>query len=134
VTDIDIEWEDVEKKVEEDEFKKEKKAEYDKQQKEQKTEEKEEQEKPEAQVQKYEPIGLSSLGSEVWNEVAVEKGYEAVSDKQSEFLQKHTARLEEKYLKDRMNMLPEIEAGLAHVVVYLPKWLKHRKEAKGDTK
>lgn len=82
----------------------------------------------------YESIGLSDMVSEIWNEVAVEKGYEPVNEKQKEFLNRHTARVEEKYLKDRMNMLPEIESALAHFTVYVPKWLKYRRQHKGDNK
>lgn len=132
MTDIDIEWKDVAEKVEEAEFKDEKKAEYEQQQnklKEQQADAEQEQQSGSSDDD-FESIGLSGVISEVWNEVAVDKGYEPVSDKQSAFLQRHTERLEEKYLKDRMDMLPEIDAALAHVVVYLPKWLKHQRENK----
>ena len=134
MSDIDIEWKDVEKKLEEDEFKTEKKAEFDKQQKEQQEEQTEQTEQAEQTEQDYESIGLVDLVSESWNELAVEKGYEPVTEKQQASLRKHTARLEEKYLKDKMNMMPEIEAGLAHLVVYVPKWLKHRKEMSKSNK
>ena len=130
MADMDIEWKDVEKKIEEDEFAKEKQATLREQQAaaagkaETKT-------APETDNQ-YETIGLSSMISEVWNETAVEKGYDPVTEQQDEFLRRHTARLEEKYLKDRMNLLPELEAALSHAVVYLPKWLKHIREAKKE--
>ena len=131
MTDIDIEWKDVEKKVEEEEFKKEKAAEYQQQTEQQKTE----QQKTETATEdkeKFEALGLSDVISETWNEIAVDKGYEAVNEKQAAFLRKHSERLEEKYLKDRMNLMPEIEAGLTHFVVYMPKWLKHLKETNGS--
>jgi Skp family chaperone for outer membrane proteins len=131
MTDIDIEWKDVEKKVEEDEFKKEKAAEYQQQQSDQKTE----QQKTETATEdkdKFESIGLADIVSETWNSIAVDKGYEAVTPQQAAFLRKHSERLEEKYLKDRMNLMPEIEAGLTHFVVYMPKWLKYLKETKGS--
>jgi hypothetical protein len=133
--DIDIEWKDVEKKVEEDEFQKEKKAQYDEQQQQQQTEQNSEQNSEQDDADEYESLGLASMISEVWNEVAVDKGYEPVTEKQDAFLQRHTEKLEQKYLKDKMNMLPEVEAGLSHLVVYLPKWLKHKRETKtGDKK
>lgn len=132
--DINIEWKDVEKKVEEDEFKQEKKAQYDEQQQQQ-SEQNSKQNNEQNDKDEYESLGLASMISEVWNEVAVNKGYEPVTDKQNTFLQKHTEKLEQKYLKDKMNMLPEVEAGLSHLVVYLPKWLKHIRETKtGDKK
>ena len=75
MTDIDIEWKDVEKKVEEDEFKKEKAAEYQQQQSDQKTE----QQKTETTTEdkdKFESVGLADIVSETWNSIAVDKGYE----------------------------------------------------------
>lgn len=129
--DINIEWEDVAEKIEEEEFKKEKKAEYDAQQSEKQDEQDDEQsDEQDEQSDEYKPIGLSSLVSGIWNEVAVEKGYDAVSKEQDAFLLEHTKGFEQKYLKDRMNILPELDAALSHIVVYLPKWLKHKKENK----
>lgn len=124
---VDIEWKDVEKKLEEDEFKKEKSEQL---QQEADTAAEQQSDKKQDKESDYETIGLSNMVSEMWNGVAVEKGYDPVTEKQSEFLQRHTARFEEKYLKDRLNMLPEIEALASHLVVYLPKWLKHKKETK----
>jgi hypothetical protein len=66
---------------------------------------------------------LAGLIADSFNEVGVDRGYDPVTDAQRAFLVKHTARAEEKYLKDIM-LYPEIEAGLAHVVVYLPKLTK----------
>ena len=34
--------------------------------------------------------------------------------------------------KNIQKQMPEIEAGLTHFVVYMPKWLKHLKETKGS--
>ena len=131
MNDIDIEWKDVAAKLEETEFKDEKQKQLAAQQAAQQQEaaktETEQQNNTDA-PDEYEAIGLASLISGVWNEVAVDKGYEPVTEKQDAFLQRHTARLEEKWLKDKTDMLPEIDAALSHAVVYLPKWLHHRKE------
>lgn len=127
MVDIDIEWKDVEKKVEEEEFKKEKKAEYEQQQEQKQQEQQEEQEEKE-EPQQTGSIGLASLISGTWNAIAVNKGYEAVTPQQEEYLSLHTQKIEDKYLKDKINILPEIDFLLSHAIVYIPKYLKHKKE------
>ena len=71
---------------------------------------------------------LAGLIADTFNEIGAERGYDPVSEAQRAFLVKHSAAVEEKYLKDIM-IYPEVEAGLAHLVVYLPKWTKHMKAA-----
>ena len=123
---INIEWKDVEKKVEEDQFRDAKAQ----QQNQQQSQEQQNQQQQQAHEQKDDHLnlGLAGMVSGIWNDLAAERGYEPVDEKQQEFLNKHTARLEDKYLRDRMNILPEIEAALAHFTVYVPKYMKHRKE------
>jgi hypothetical protein len=131
---VDIDWTDVEKKVEEDELKNEKKEQYDKQQKQQDEQQDEQQnEQQDEQQDDYQPIGIAALFSGAWNEIVVPKGYEPVSDAQEKFLEKHTARFEEKYLKN-VNLIPELETALAHSIVYLPKWLAHSRIMQKSTK
>lgn len=133
---LDIKWSDIKPKLEEEEFKKAKKTKLDEQNaaEEEQAEGEEEAAEEETEGERYEPMGLAELGAELWNESAVPKGYDAISEQQKAFLDKHTGRLEEKWLKDRLKILPEIEAGLSHIIVYLPKWLKYRREHKEDKK
>ena len=132
---IDISWEDTAQKPEEAEFQKSKQGKLDEEEEEEVEEAEEEQEQQEELKERregtdeeYESMGIAEMIGSVWNEVATSKGYEAITDKQLEFLNKHTARLEEKHLGDKMKMMPEVEAGLAHLVVYLPKWLKKKQD------
>lgn len=121
---MNFEWHDVEKKLEEEEFKKEKG--------EQQKENQDNQQKEETGQQDSEPpksIGLAAIIYETWNSIAGPKGYDEVNPAQKTFLDKHTAKLEAKWLKD-IELLPELEAGLSHVVVYLPKWVKYQKTHK----
>ena len=130
---MQFEWKDVEKKLEEDELKKEK------------TEElgtSVPAAPPGAQIPQapggasqatpgggWESIGLAAVGYETWNEVAVARGAEPISDEQKRFLDARTRKLEEKWLRN-IKLLPEIEAALGHVVVYLPKYVKYQKQKK----
>ena len=128
---INIEWKDVEKKVEEDQFRDAKSQQQVQQQ--QQTNQNQQQQQTHEQKDDHLNLGIADMISGIWNEVAVERGYEPVNEKQQEFLNKHTMRFEDKYLKDRINILPEIDAALAHFTVYVPKYIKHRKEtAKSD--
>ena len=124
---IDIEWEDVEKKVEEDQFMTEKTETFKNEEKADNTQKTGE--NNQKQQQKTETLGLARMIYEYWNTEAVGKGYEEISQKQQDYLDKNTAALEDKYLKD-INLAPEIRAGLSHVVVYVPKWLRHQKTKK----
>lgn len=121
---MEFEWKDIEKKLEEDEFKKEKASEAGKAQG--AGQQGAAASGAAGQSHEWKSIGLAAIGYETWNELAVGKGYDAVSDAQKAFLDRHTAKLEEKWLKN-VELLPEIEAGLSHVVVYLPKWVKGQK-------
>ena len=130
---IDITWEDTKQKPEETEFQKSKQTTLDEETKEELEEEQQEadresRESVEEESKEYEPMGLAAMIGGVWNEVATPKGYEPLTDKQLDFLNTHTARLEEKHLKDKMLMMPEVEALLAHAVIYVPKWLKKKQE------
>ncbi len=125
---IDFKWQDVDKKPEEEDLKKEK------QEKQQEAEQQEQQEKQQEQQQaesndEAEPLGISDLIVETWNDIAVERGYEPVFDKQQAQLRKHFARLDAKYTKN-IDILPELEAALASAIIFVPKYLKHRKIAK----
>ena len=127
---VDIEWSDTPEKPEEKEFQKEKndiKTDFEKKERlEQKEQAKKEfQKEPPSED---ETLGIADLISEGWNEIAVEKGYEPVLDKQTEFLKKHTVRLENKYLKDAVDIIPELEALITGTIVFLPKYLKHKKQ------
>ena len=135
MSDIDVEWEDVQKKVEEDEFKDAKKKQYDKEAKTASTDKKTDGGNVPKQPdnKEFEAMGLAGMIAEIWNEVGGEKGYEEVTDRQIEFLNKRSARFEKKYLEDRTNILPEIELALSHAVVYVPKWLKHRRQNRGKS-
>lgn len=135
MADIQLEWKDVEKTLKEDEFKnkyQQMQAAKDNKIDEEKGKNAEPNqptnEGPQPPLEKdYESMGLAEMVSEMWNDVGGEKGYELVTDKQKAFLEKHTARLEEKHFKEKMDMIPELEAALAHVVVYVPKFLKKRR-------
>ena len=122
---INIEWLDVEKKLEEEEFKKEKGEQYKKQIIDS-APKKDTASAKSSENTENESLGLAALIGETWNEIVVSKGYESVTDKQLTFLNNHTQKLEQKYLNDKQNIMPEIDALLSHVVVYLPKIIKHK--------
>ena len=136
---IEFKWKDTEKKPEEEDFKKEKaekKAENDKQEQKEQQKEAEKEFERNAEAETFDnttSLGISDMLTETWNDIAVEKGYEPVLDKQAEFLRKHTARLEAKYTKD-INVIPEVEALIAGAVVFVPKYLKHKRLTKNDKK
>ena len=140
---INIDWKDIEPKLEEQAFKdanaaKSKKA----------TggagaggtgDGKKEDSKKEESTDSMESFGLADMIAESWNDVAIPKGYDGVTETQKTFLTKHTIKLENKIIK-AINLVPEVEASLAHVIVYLPKWVKKKKadmdkdKADGKTK
>ena len=126
---MQFEWKDVEKKLEEDELKKEKTEELGTSVPVTPPSASEPGSPPLPGGSGWEPIGLAAIGYETWNEVAVARGAEPVSDAQKRFLDARTKKLEEKWLKD-MKLLPEIEAALGHVVVYLPKYVRYLKQKK----
>ena len=122
-----FEWHDVEQKLEEDEFKEEKQAEQTEQAEANREQAQQAPGSSDRQQSSFEKIGLASIVYESWNNYAVDKGYSAINETQKAFLDKHTVALEQKYLSD-MELLPEIEALLAHVVVYVPKYTAHMKD------
>lgn len=122
---INIEWNDIEKKLEEEEFKKEKGEQYKKQIIDS-APKKDTASAKAPENTENESLGLAALIGETWNEIVVSKDYESVTDKQLTFLNNHTQKLEQKYLNDKQNIMPEIDALLSHVVVYLPKIIKHK--------
>ena len=138
MVDVNMEWEDVEKKLEEQDFIDEKSKVFSNQQAEKAKEAAASE--PSATGNQSTPdqpneiVGIARMGADTWNEIAVSKGYEPVTDAQKDFLQKHTNRLEEKYLRDRINILPEVESALVHVVVYLPKYLRKHAQKKEVSK
>ena len=89
---VEFEFVETLKKPEEEDFKNEKKEVKDKADKEEKkTTEKTN--TPTTKTEGSEELGLADILTESWNEIAVEKGYEPVLDKQGECLKKHTARI-----------------------------------------
>lgn len=129
---VNFEWSGTDKKPEEDEFKSEKtQQQHDAESSTQNAATTND--KPAAGSTDNRPhsIGLAALVYETWNTVAVKKGYDEVNSIQKQFLDKHTEKLEEKWLAD-IELLPELEAGLSHLIVYLPKWAEY--QAKNKTK
>lgn len=121
---VNFEWSETDKKPEEDEFKSEKTQQ-------QQDAESSTQNAATTNDKTAASIGLAALLYETWNTVAVKKGYDEVNPIQKQFLDKHTEKLEEKWLAD-IELLPELEAGLSHLIVYLPKWAEY--QAKNKTK
>ena len=127
----DIEFEEIAASLKEQEFKEQYKDRKEQNDKEEGAEHKEEEQKEQGQQQqaeqpKFEKGFISDMISEAWNDIAVGKGYDSVTDTQKQFLSMHSARVEEKYLK-KIELYPEIEAGLAHFIIYFPKWVKKNK-------
>ncbi|MDE2439262.1 MAG: hypothetical protein KGN01_07785 [Patescibacteria group bacterium] len=138
---IEVEWSNIEEKPEESEFKDEKSEKWEQRQKETAADAETQSKKTsetagKTHTENDESIGLAEMISETWNEVGADRGYEPISDKQANFLTRHTQRLENKFMKERGDLSPEIEALLAHVVVYLPKWYKkkHADDISNDKK
>ena len=130
---MDFEWKDVEKKLEEEDFKKEKSEELSNAQKSLGTDAQQQPPSPPAQSSgSWEPMGLAAIGYETWNQVAVDRGAEPISDEQKRFLDARTRKLEEKWLKN-IQLLPEIEALMGHIVVYVPKYAKYLKTKAGKS-
>ena len=129
---VNFEWSGTDKKPEEDEFKSEKTQQQ--QDAESSTQKTATNDKPAAGATDNRPhsIGLAALVYETWNTVAVKKGYDEVNSIQKQFLDKHTEKLEEKWLAD-IELLPELEAGLSHLIVYLPKWAEYQAKNKNKT-
>jgi hypothetical protein len=80
----------------------------------------------EAQPEAEAPEGsLATTIAMLWNKIATDKGYEAVNDKEVEYLKQHSSRLEQKYAnKIEVIKYPEIEFLLANLMVFAPKIYK----------
>ena len=126
---IPIEWSDTEKPINEDKFKAEKEdiikdMVKNKQNNQQNNTDSGEQIKTNTIEDEYSNGLLSDIISDMWNDIAVTKGYEAVSDEEKIFLTKHAQRFEAERINKIMN--PTTEFVITELYVYGKKYLKKR--------
>ncbi len=86
------------------------------------------------QPQQEQGVETGSLASIIvmnWNKIAVDKGYEPVSDRELEYLKEHSQRLEAKY-SGKLAVLksPELEFAIALIHVFAPKIYDHYAKSK----
>lgn len=136
---VEFEFEDTKPKPEESEFRKAKKEEYENVSRENFKSEQKNQENqnpnPKPSSSDNDLIGVAAAIYESWN--ALPFDLIKVNDSQKVFLDKHSKKFEDKYLKN-LNLLPEYEFALSSFIVYTPLIVdgivKKQKRTKKDDK